>query len=286
MRRRRRRRTPTVPTARRCVDRSGDRRAGRRRGPPGILRTGCAASVAWRRAASTPTTRPVSSTRTRAPVRSSSSSTAGSARVGLGQGGHGADTAAPGGARIRRRLYRTELTADPATDFARESTTFSPWPRCSPSRSSSSAIRPGRSSCWRPWCRTAPRSGLCRLRAAARPRRADRWRDRCGRRPCSARAGAIRHGAADLRHPCGWDACGGGLADALFVRLSPKVRPFVPRQIDDTEAINRLGARLDAYGSITVPVLLLTASGRPPTCANAPNGWPRSPRCSPGGGHA
>ena len=49
----------------------------------------------------------------------------------------------------------------------------------------------------------------------------------------------------------------------LFVRLSPKVRPFVPRQIDDTEAINRLGARLDAYGSITVPVLLLTGVRTP-----------------------
>ncbi len=42
-----------------------------------------------------------------------------------------------------------------------------------------------------------------------------------------------------------------------------KIRSFVPRQIDDTEAINRLGNRLDAYASISLPVLLLTGARTP-----------------------
>jgi pimeloyl-ACP methyl ester carboxylesterase len=37
----------------------------------------------------------------------------------------------------------------------------------------------------------------------------------------------------------------------------------VSRQIDDTEAINLLGNRLDAYRSITLPVLLLTGARTP-----------------------
>jgi pimeloyl-ACP methyl ester carboxylesterase len=38
----------------------------------------------------------------------------------------------------------------------------------------------------------------------------------------------------------------------------PALRRYVSRQLDDTEVINRLGVRLDAYARITVPVLLIT----------------------------
>ena len=49
----------------------------------------------------------------------------------------------------------------------------------------------------------------------------------------------------------------------LMVRVNATMRSFVPRQIDDTEAINLLGNRLDAYASITAPVLLLTGARTP-----------------------
>lgn len=46
-------------------------------------------------------------------------------------------------------------------------------------------------------------------------------------------------------------------------RLDTTVRNFVPRQLDDAEAIDRLGNRLDAYVGIPVPVLLITGSRSP-----------------------
>jgi len=49
----------------------------------------------------------------------------------------------------------------------------------------------------------------------------------------------------------------------LMVRVNATMRSFVPRQIDDTEAINLLGNRLDAYASIRLPVLLLTGAKTP-----------------------
>jgi len=49
----------------------------------------------------------------------------------------------------------------------------------------------------------------------------------------------------------------------LMVRVNATMRSFVPRQIDDTEAINLLGNRLDAYASIRLPVLLLTGTKTP-----------------------
>ncbi len=41
------------------------------------------------------------------------------------------------------------------------------------------------------------------------------------------------------------------------------MRDLVPRQIDDTEAIDRLGSRLPAYAEIITPILLVTG-GRSP----------------------
>ena len=49
----------------------------------------------------------------------------------------------------------------------------------------------------------------------------------------------------------------------VLARVNAKIRSLVPRQIDDQEAINRLGNRMDAYASIALPVLLLTG-GRTP----------------------
>lgn len=46
-------------------------------------------------------------------------------------------------------------------------------------------------------------------------------------------------------------------------RLSSGLRKFVPRQLDDVEAINRLGRRLEAYAAIDVPVLLLSGAKSP-----------------------
>jgi pimeloyl-ACP methyl ester carboxylesterase len=44
----------------------------------------------------------------------------------------------------------------------------------------------------------------------------------------------------------------------LLTPVLPALRKYVTRQLDDTEAINRLGVRLGAYAQITVPVLLIT----------------------------
>jgi pimeloyl-ACP methyl ester carboxylesterase len=49
----------------------------------------------------------------------------------------------------------------------------------------------------------------------------------------------------------------------LLVRVNATIRSYVSRQIDDTEAINLLGNRLDAYGSIALPVLLLSGARTP-----------------------
>ena len=49
----------------------------------------------------------------------------------------------------------------------------------------------------------------------------------------------------------------------LFVSLSPRYKAFAPRQIDEVEAIEHLGKRLDAYRSIDVPVLLVGGEKSP-----------------------
>lgn len=49
----------------------------------------------------------------------------------------------------------------------------------------------------------------------------------------------------------------------LLVAVVPRYRAFVPRQLDDTEAIDRLGVRLDAYASIGVPTVLLGGDRSP-----------------------
>lgn len=49
----------------------------------------------------------------------------------------------------------------------------------------------------------------------------------------------------------------------VFVALSSRLRPLVSHQIDDNEALDQLGVRLDAYAGIDVPVLLLGGDRSP-----------------------
>lgn len=47
------------------------------------------------------------------------------------------------------------------------------------------------------------------------------------------------------------------------VRFDATLRSYVPRQLDDTEAMDRLGSRLDAYAAIRIPVLLISGADSP-----------------------
>jgi len=49
----------------------------------------------------------------------------------------------------------------------------------------------------------------------------------------------------------------------MFVAIQPRWRKFVPRQLDDVEAIDQLGVRLDAYARIEVPNVLLGGDHSP-----------------------
>ncbi|WP_049577773.1 alpha/beta fold hydrolase [Nonomuraea sp. SBT364] len=49
----------------------------------------------------------------------------------------------------------------------------------------------------------------------------------------------------------------------LYVAAAPRMRALVPRQIDDLEAIDELGDRLDAYAAIETPVVLLGGDRSP-----------------------
>lgn len=50
----------------------------------------------------------------------------------------------------------------------------------------------------------------------------------------------------------------------VVAAVQPKLRAFVPRQLGDVEAIDRLGVRLDAYAGIEVPTVLLGGDRSPP----------------------
>jgi pimeloyl-ACP methyl ester carboxylesterase len=49
----------------------------------------------------------------------------------------------------------------------------------------------------------------------------------------------------------------------VFVAIRPRWRAFVPCQLDDAEAIDQLGVRLDAYARIEVPTVLLGGDRSP-----------------------
>jgi pimeloyl-ACP methyl ester carboxylesterase len=54
-----------------------------------------------------------------------------------------------------------------------------------------------------------------------------------------------------------------GVVMRLVTLVNATMRGFVPRQLDDTEALNLLGVRLAAYAQITVPTLLLEGERSP-----------------------
>jgi pimeloyl-ACP methyl ester carboxylesterase len=56
-----------------------------------------------------------------------------------------------------------------------------------------------------------------------------------------------------------WQARLAGMLTALV----PRYRTLVPAQIDDLEALDRLGVRLDTYAQVTVPTLLLGGDRSP-----------------------
>ncbi len=67
-----------------------------------------------------------------------------------------------------------------------------------------------------------------------------------------------------------WLAC---LAP-LLARV-PAVRPMIPRQLDDLEAIDQLGFRLDAYRGLAVPTVLLGGDRSPTHLADRLDGLAR-----------
>jgi pimeloyl-ACP methyl ester carboxylesterase len=49
----------------------------------------------------------------------------------------------------------------------------------------------------------------------------------------------------------------------VVVAVHPRLRALIPRQLDDKEAIDQLGVRLDAYARIEVPTVLLGGDRSP-----------------------
>ena len=166
--------------------------------------------------------------------------------------------------RIRRRLYRTELPADPATDFAREVDDL----LALAAEIGEPSVLVGHSSGAIVALETVVREvGSFRGLVVYEPPLVLDEPIGGERGVADARSALARGrpGTALRIHVTrmvGMPAAAGWLMPVL-VRLNATTRSFVPRQIDDTEAINRLGNRLDAYTSITLPVLLLTGATSP-----------------------
>ncbi|MEP6648522.1 MAG: alpha/beta hydrolase [Lapillicoccus sp.] len=166
--------------------------------------------------------------------------------------------------RIRRRLYRTEITADPVHDFALEADDLLALaaeigePSVIVGHSSGAIVAletlvrdavpfTGCVVYEPPLVLDAPiggETGLTDARAALAK----------GRTGTALRIFITR--MVEMPAPVGW-------LMPVLLRVNPTIRALVPRQIDDTEAINLLGNRLDAYATITVPVLLLTGAKTP-----------------------
>jgi pimeloyl-ACP methyl ester carboxylesterase len=166
--------------------------------------------------------------------------------------------------RIRRRLYRTELPADPATDFASEVDDL----LALAAEIGQPSVIVGHSSGAIVALETvvrdpAPFLGcvvyeppvVVRAPIGGATGVADARAALAKGRPGSALRIFVTR-MVGMPAPVGW------LMPAL-VRLNPTIRSFVPRQIDDTDAINLLGNRLAAYASIDLPVLLLTGGKTP-----------------------
>jgi pimeloyl-ACP methyl ester carboxylesterase len=166
--------------------------------------------------------------------------------------------------RIRRRLYRTELPADPATDFALEvadvaavAATFGE-PCVLVGHSSGAVVAlealvahpeafAGAVLYEPPVVLTGPlgnASTLSRARTALAG-------GHVGRALRIFLAEAVQLPAALA------------LLIGVMTRFTPQLKTFGPRQIDDLEAIDRLGRRVEAYGAIQVPVLFLSGDKSP-----------------------
>ncbi len=166
--------------------------------------------------------------------------------------------------RIRRRLYRVELPADPATDFALEvadvaALTATFGEPCLVVGHSSGAIIALEALVAHPEAFAGAvlyeppvvldgplgnATSIPRARAALAAGKTGR---------------AVRIFLAEsVRLP--------GLLPwvvGVMTRFTPRLRTFGPRQIDDLDAIDRLGRRIDAYGAIQLPVLFLSGDKSP-----------------------
>jgi len=166
--------------------------------------------------------------------------------------------------RIRRRLYRLELPADPATDFAREvedlaalTATFTS--SCLIVGHSSGAVVALESLVANPGAYAGAvlyEPPLVLDGPLGAPDSVARARDALAKGKTGA---ALRIFLADcVRLPT---------ATAILVgaasRFMPDLRKFVARQIDDTDAIDRLGHRVETYATIQTPTLFLTGDTSP-----------------------
>lgn len=165
--------------------------------------------------------------------------------------------------RIRRRLYRPELPADPATDFELEVAdlaalveTLEP-PVLIVGHSSGAVVAleallalPDAFAGAVLYEPPIPDLPLGRPDSLARARSA-LARGRTGR--------AIRIFLAECVQVGRAAAAAAGLA----TRFAPLLRSYGSRQIDDWDALVRLGPRLDAYATIETPTLLLTGDRSP-----------------------
>jgi pimeloyl-ACP methyl ester carboxylesterase len=93
-----------------------------------------------------------------------------------------------------------------------------------------------------------------------RPREWDAALTRAVRLAASGRVGAAMRvhlrDIVKLPGPMAWLA-------GLGVAASPRMRALAPHQVDDAAAINDLGVRLDAYGHVDVPTVLLGGDRSP-----------------------
>jgi pimeloyl-ACP methyl ester carboxylesterase len=166
--------------------------------------------------------------------------------------------------RIRRRLYRTELPADPATDFALEVDDL----LALAAEIGQPSVLVGHSSGAVVALETVVRDPTSFVGCVVYEPPIVLGSPIGGATGVADARAALAKGrpGSALRifvtRMVGMPAGVGWLMPAL-VRTNPTVRSFVPRQIDDTDATNRLGNRLDAYATIDLPVLLLSG-GRTP----------------------
>jgi len=166
--------------------------------------------------------------------------------------------------RIRRRLYRLELPADPATDFAREvedlaavTATFDT--PCVIVGHSSGAIVALESLVAHPEAYAGAvlyEPPIVLDGPVGTPTSVARARTALAKGRVGA---ALRIFLADCVRVPATVALMAGIAS----RFMPDLRKFVARQIEDMDAIDQLGRRVEVYRAIQTPTVLLTGSNSP-----------------------